>query len=198
MIEASLLDRVTNLLAEMPGVGKKSAQRLAFFILNQPDQYAEDLADAVTRLKANLRWCTACFNISHQEVCDICAKQDRDRGLLCVVEDAANLATVERSGGYRGYYHVLQGVLSPVNGIGPEELRVRELLERLRQEPVEEVILATNPTLEGEATAGYLADLLAETGIAVSRIGVGVPIGGSLDYCDEVTMSKALENRRRL
>ncbi len=194
----SALDRVAQLLAEMPGIGRKTAQRLAYFILSREERYAFDLALALRDLKETLRWCANCYNISEQELCSICRQPDRDQTRLCVVEDAANLANIERSGGFRGYYHVLQGVLSPMNGIGPGELRVKELFERLRVEPVSEVILATNPTVEGEATAMYLVDALEETALKISRIGVGVPIGGSLDYCDEITMVKAIENRRFL
>lgn len=197
-MKESALDRVAQLLAEMPGIGRKTAQRLAYFILGREERYAFDLAVSLKQLKENLRWCGHCYNISENELCGICNQPDRDNSQLCVVEDAANLANIERCGGFRGYYHVLQGVLSPMNGIGPGELRVKELFERLRTEPVSEVILATNPTVEGEATAMYLVDSLENTSLKISRIGVGVPIGGSLDYCDEITMAKAIENRRVL
>ncbi len=194
----SALDRVAELLAEMPGIGRKTAQRLAYFVLGQEERYAFDLADALRELKRSLRWCARCHNISERELCGICRQADRDASLLCVVEDAANLANIERSGGFRGFYHVLQGVLSPVNGVGPDELKIKELFLRLKDETVVEVILATNPTVEGEATAMYIAGALDGSGVKVSRIGVGVPIGGSLDYCDEITMAKAFENRRAL
>ena len=194
----SPLDRVIRLFSDMPGIGKKTAQRLAYFVLNRETEYAHDLAGALKELKENLCWCGRCYNISGSELCEICSREDRDPSLICVVEDAVNVANVERSGGFRGYYHVLQGVLSPVNGIGPDELRIRELFTRLQKEPVKEVILATNPTVEGEATAMFLADALLPFEISVSRIGVGVPIGGNLDYCDEITMAKALEHRRRI
>ena len=194
----SPLDRVIELMAQMPGIGKKTAQRLAYFVLNRGEGYAEELARALQDLSANVRWCRRCYNISHAELCDVCTQTSRDTAMLCVVEDAANLATVERSGGFRGYYHVLQGVLSPVNGIGPDELRIEELTKRVAEGEVKEVILATNPTVEGEATAMYIAGLLEQAQITISRIGVGVPIGGSLDYCDEITMTRAIENRRRL
>ncbi len=197
MIEAPL-ERVIALLAEMPGIGKKTAQRLAYFVLNREAAYASELGSALATLKQNLRWCARCYNISHTELCDICSREDRDPQLLCVVEDAVNVSNVERSAGFRGYYHVLQGALSPVSGIGPDELRIRELVQRLQQEPFGEVILATNPTVEGEATAMYIAGLIEGQPIRVSRIGMGIPIGGNLDYCDEITMAKALENRRYL
>ncbi len=194
----SPLERVTQLFAEMPGIGKKTAQRLAYFILNREESYAFELAHALKELKQKLRWCAHCFNISASELCDICRQDERDPALLCVVEDAVNVANIERSRSYKGYYHVLQGVLSPVNGIGPDELKIKELLLRLDKGDVKEVILATNPTVEGEATAMYIAGTLEGRDLEVSRIGVGIPIGGSLDYCDEITMAKALENRRLL
>ena len=192
------LDRVIQYFSEMPGIGKKTAQRLAYFVLHREGDYAEQMAQALIELKQNLRWCRQCYNISEHDVCEICAQEDRDRGMLCVVEDAVNVANIERSGSYRGYYHVLQGVLSPVNGIGPQDLRMEELFERMKHEDIVEIILATNPTVEGEATAMYLLGALEGTEIRVSRISVGVPIGGSLDYCDEMTMAKAIENRRSL
>ncbi len=190
------MERVTQLLGEMPGIGKKTAQRLAYFVLGRENDYAGRLADALKELKERLRWCSRCYNISDAESCEICRQNERDATMLCVVEDAANVANIERSGGFRGYYHVLQGVLSPVNGIGPDDLKIQELLDRLRVETISEVILATNPTVEGEATAMYIAGMLEQFEIKISRIGVGVPIGGSLDYCDEITMAKAFENRR--
>lgn len=193
----SPLDRVIELVAQMPGIGRKTAQRLAYFILNRGQGYAGELANALMDLSANVRWCRRCYNLSQAELCTVCSQTRRDANQLCVVEDAANLATIERSGGFRGYYHVLQGVLSPVNGIGPDELRIAELTRRVEDGEIKEVILATNPTVEGEATAMYIAGLLEHTQIVISRIGVGVPIGGSLDYCDEVTMTRAIENRRR-
>ena len=194
----SALDRVIRHFAEMPGIGKKTAQRLAYFVLNRENTYASGLADAIKELKETLQWCRHCYNISENELCTICRQPERDPSVLCVVEDAVNVANIERSDGFRGFYHVLQGVLSPINGIGPEDLRIKELFQRLKDEQVEEVILATNPTVEGEATAMYLADTLRDTGIRISRIGVGIPIGSNLDYCDEITMAKAIENRRLL
>jgi len=197
-MKTQVLERVVRSFAEMPGIGKKTAQRLAYYVLHREDAYAEQMAQALIDLKKNLRWCAQCYNISELEQCEICLKTDRDHELLCVVEDAVNVANIERSGSFRGYYHVLQGALSPVNGIGPEDLRMKELFERLKHQDVGEIILATNPTVEGEATAMYLLGLLEGTQIKISRIGMGVPIGGSLDYCDEITMAKAIENRRLL
>lgn len=197
-MNTQVLDAVIQAFSEMPGIGKKTAQRLAYYVLHREDAYAEQMAQALADLKKNLRWCQSCYNISESDLCEICTKQDRDHELLCVVEDAANVANIERSGSYRGYYHVLQGALSPVNGIGPEDLRMKELFERLQTKDISEVILATNPTVEGEATAMYLLGVLESTAIRVSRIGMGIPIGGNLDYCDEITMAKAIENRRIL
>lgn len=193
----SPLDRLTSLFGEMPGIGKKTAQRLAYFVLSREPGYAEELSLTIKELRQNLRWCERCYNLSETDLCSICQQTNRDGSQLCVVEDAANVSVIERSGGYRGNYHVLQGVLSPVNGIGPDELRISELLKRLDEDPVGELILATNPTVEGEATAMYIAGVVEDReGLKVSRIGTGVPIGGSLDYVDEITMAKALENRR--
>jgi recombination protein RecR len=199
MNQSGPLERVIDLFAEMPGIGKRTAQRLTYFLLNREPDYASHLANAIAEMRNLLRPCQRCYNISSTELCSICEDTKREDITLCVVEDAVNVANIERSGGFRGYYHVLGGVLSPVNGIGPDDLRIKELLLRLQQEDtVEELILATNPTVEGEATAMYLADLLRPTGLKLSRIGMGVPIGGNLDYCDDVTMAKALENRRLL
>ena len=194
----SALERVIASFAAMPGIGKKTAQRLAYFVLEQEEGYAFGLAEALRDMKERLRWCNRCHNISETELCDICSRESRRASILCVVEDAVNVNNIERSNSFDGYYHVLGGVLSPVNGIGPEDLRIRELLTRLDREPIDEVILATNPTVEGEATAMYVADLLIDHDVRVSRIAVGIPIGGNLDYCDEITMAKALENRRDL
>ncbi len=192
------LERVIGCFAEMPGIGPKTAQRLAYFVLNREPNFVFELADSLRELKEKLCWCSRCFSISETEVCEICSQPNRQSSMLCVVEDAVNVANVERSGAFGGYYHVLQGVLSPINGIGPDELRVKELFERLSEGTVSEVILATNPTVEGEATAMFLADSLVQYEITVSRIAVGIPIGSNLDYCDEITMAKALENRRLL
>lgn len=202
MTQANALEAVVRLLGEMPGIGGKTAQRLAYYVLAREHDYAFQLAGALRELKESLQWCRTCYNISTDEQCAVCRRPDREQHVVCVVEDAANLANIERSGGFRGYYHVLQGVLSPVNGIGPDDLRIKELIQRVANTDVQEVILATNPTVEGEATAMYLADVLAglphAEKLQVTRIGVGIPIGASLDYCDEVTMAKAFENRRRL
>lgn len=196
--EVDHLQRVIDLLSKMPGVGKKSAQRMAFRILDLPEEYAFSLADSIRALKHELKSCSQCFNLSSAQVCGICSDPKRESHLVCVVEDAAGIKNIDRSGGYRGLYHVLQGVLSPMHGVGPNELRVVELMTRLRSGSFSEVILALNPTVEGEATASYLADLVKPLDIAVSRIATGIPMGGSLDYCDDITMANALLNRRSL
>ncbi len=192
------LDRVIQCFAEMPGIGRKTAQRLAYFVLSREEGFAFEFAEALRELKRSLRWCSRCYNISGEELCQICARGQRRTNQLCVVEDAVNVANIERSGSFEGYYHVLQGALSPMNGIGPEDLRIRELFERVAGGEVEEVILATNPTVEGEATAMFIAEGLRPFGLTLTRIAVGVPIGGNLDYCDEMTMAKAIENRRAI
>lgn len=195
---SNALDRVIQCFAEMPGIGRKTAQRLAYFVLHREEHFAHEFAEALKELKISLRWCSRCYNISGEALCEVCARPDRKPNLLCVVEDAVNVANIERSGSFDGYYHVLQGALSPMNGIGPDDLRVKELFARLDAGEVDELILATNPTVEGEATAMYIADVLRGRGLTITRIAVGVPIGGNLDYCDEITMAKAIENRRSI
>jgi recombination protein RecR len=195
---SSTLDRAVELIARLPGIGRKTAQRLAFFIVNQEDRYVYDLAEAIAHLKSQLNTCPSCFNFCHGLSCAICGAANRDTSLLCVVEDANSLSQIERSGAFKGLYHVLQGALSPVHGMGPEALRIEELLSRLVHLPAREIILATNPTLEGEATAIYLAELLRGKGLLLSRIAMGIPMGGSLDFVDELTMAAAMGNRRPL
>jgi recombination protein RecR len=183
-------------LGKLPGVGPKSAQRLAFHLFNQPPEDVRALADALMDAQAALRQCSICFNVTDQEVCSVCADPTRDAGLLCVVEEPADLLAIERSGEYGGRYHVLHGALSPMNGVGPDQLTIKPLLSRL--EGVREVILATATTVEGEATAMYLARLLQDAGAPTSRIAYGLPVGGDLEYADEVTLGRAIANRRAL
>ncbi|PIE01602.1 MAG: recombination protein RecR [Acidobacteria bacterium] len=193
-----VLKQAVDLIARFPGIGRKTAQRIAFYLIGQNDEFVEALAHSLLDLKRGLKICKSCFDLSEDETCRICRDQKRDHHTLCVVEDSPSVAQIERSGSYDGCYHVLQGVLSPVHGIGPGELRIRELLERLKSEEVHEVIIATNPTVEGEATALYLADLLAGTDLKITRIATGIPAGSSLDYIDDLTMSKAFEHRREV
>lgn len=192
------ITRLIDTLQKLPGIGPKTAQRLAFFLLKQPAAEVSTLAEALVRAKAQIIHCSICFNVTEEEPCRICRDPARDSQFLCVVEEPNDLWAVERTREYRGRYHVLLGALSPLDGIGPEDLRVKELLVRLEKDPVEEVILATNPNVEGEATAIYLAKLLKPLGCRVTRIARGLPVGGDLEYADEVTLSKALEGRREV
>ncbi|HYB41478.1 MAG TPA: recombination mediator RecR [Candidatus Methylomirabilis sp.] len=188
--------RLIEALQRLPGIGPKTAQRLSFFLLKRPAPEVTALAEALTQLKALIVHCRVCFNITQEDPCRICADPRRDGRLLCVVEEPNDLLALERTGEFKGRYHVLLGALSPLDGIGPEDLKVRELLGRLEREPVEEIILATNPSVEGEATAIYLAKLLKPFALRITRIARGLPVGGDLEYADQVTLSKALEGRK--
>jgi recombination protein RecR len=192
----SALIQLIRELGKLPGIGPKSAQRLAFHLFKLPTEEVESLAQALLTAKGSLRECRICFNITDQEVCAICQDTQRERGLICVVEEPADLLAIERSGEYQGLYHVLHGALSPMNGIGPDQLTIKPLLERLSG--IEEVILATATTVEGEATAMYLARLLNDLNASTSRIAYGLPVGGDLEYADEVTLGRAITNRRKL
>jgi len=183
-------------LGRLPGIGPKSAQRIAFHLLKLPAEDAARLAHAIEEAKAKVTFCTRCFNVSEGSECAICGDSRRDTTIICVVEEPRDIVAVEKTGEFKGRYHVLQGAISPIEGIGPEQLRVRELLTRLEPEGVTEVILATNPNIEGEATAMYLARLLKPLGLRVTRIASGLPVGGDLEYADEVTLGRALEGRR--
>jgi recombination protein RecR len=183
-------------LGRLPGIGPKSAQRIAFYLLKLPAEDAARLAHAIEEAKAKVTFCTRCFNVSEGPECAICGDSRRDTTIVCVVEEPRDIVAVEKTGEFKGRYHVLQGAISPIEGIGPEQLRVRELLTRLEPEGVTEVILATNPNIEGEATAMYLARLLKPLGLKVTRIASGLPVGGDLEYADEVTLGRALEGRR--
>jgi recombination protein RecR len=189
--------RVIEELQRLPGIGPKGAQRLAFHILKAPREQAERLADALRDLKANVTYCTICNNITDVDPCTYCRNEDRDHHVICVVEEPQNVAGVEKSREFKGLYHVLMGALSPLQGIGPDNLKIKGLLSRI-DDGVTEVILATNPNVEGEATAIYLARLLKPLGVRVTRIAMGVPVGSDLEYADEVTMHKALEGRREV
>ena len=182
----------------LPGIGPKSAVRLAYHVLEMDKAKAESLAKAIVDAKAQISYCETCFNLTDCNPCRICRADNRDASLLCVVEEPRDVAAMERTREFRGLYHVLHGSLSPLEGIGPEDLRIKELLARLTGDAVREVIMATNPDVEGEATAMYIARLIKPLGITVSRIAHGLPVGGDLEYADEVTLSKALENRREI
>jgi recombination protein RecR len=185
-------------LGKLPGIGPKSAQRIAFHLLKLPRDDALRLARSITEAKDKVSFCRRCFNVGEGEECTICLDHRRDQTTVCVVEEPRDIVAVERTGEYRGRYHVLQGAISPIEGIGPEQLRVRELLERLEPEGILEVILCTNPNLEGEATSMYLSRLLKPLGLKVTRIASGLPVGGDLEYADELTLGRALEYRREV
>jgi recombination protein RecR len=190
--------RLIEAFAQLPGIGPKTASRLTFYLLRRPDVQADILADALRDLKQRIVFCSTCFNITETSPCALCQDEGRDRSILCVVEEPLDVLAIDRTGEYRGLYHVLHGAISPVEGIGPDELRINELMARLQAEPVQEVLLATNPNLEGEATAMYLARLIQPLGIRVTRLARGLPVGGDLEYADAVTLSRALEGRREM
>ncbi|MEW8974018.1 MAG: recombination mediator RecR [Tissierellaceae bacterium] len=185
-------------LSKLPGIGRKTAQRLAFYILEMEDLEAEKLSKSITNAKEKIKLCSICCNLTDIDPCSLCRDDSRDRSIICVVEGAKDIIAMERSREYRGEYHVLHGVISPMDNIGPNDIRIKELLARLSSGEVEEVILATNPTVEGEATALYLAKLIKPLDIKVTRIAHGIPVGGDLEYFDEVTLAKAMDNRREL
>ena len=191
------IDRLIASLKRLPGIGDKSASRLAFFLLGAPDSLVADLADALSRLKQETVMCEECFNLGDRTPCPICADERRDESQVCVVEEPADLAAIEKSGMFHGRYHVLGGTLSPLEGMGPGELRIGELEERVGKGRVREVILATNPNAEGDATAHFIADRLKQSDVLISRIAYGMPLGGDLEYADHVTVGRSLENRRK-
>jgi len=192
------LNRLVAELAKLPGIGEKTAQRLAFHILRSPPQYAQDLSAAISDVVQKVRLCKRCFSLTESEVCAMCQDPRRDERVLCVVENVADLLAIEKTREFRGRYHVLHGVLSPLDGTGPDQLRIRELLSRLREGGAEEVIVATNPDVEGEATALYLTRLLKPMGLKVTRIAQGLPIGSDLEFADQATLSRALAGRREM
>ena len=183
-------------LGRLPGVGPKSAQRIAFYLLKVDEEEAAKLARAITEAKARIGFCSVCFNLSEGEVCTICSDPERDQSVLCVVEEPRDVVAVERTREFRGRYHVLQGAIDHLQGVGPDQLRIKELLARVASEQISEVIICTNPNLEGEATALYLSRALAVPGLSVTRIASGLPVGGDLEYADELTLGRALEGRR--
>jgi recombination protein RecR len=192
------VQRLVDELARLPGIGRKSAQRLAFYLLNAEEEDAVRLADAITSMRREVRLCSRCYNVTAEEECSICRDLRRDTAMICVVERAQDIPVIERTGEFSGRYHVLGGAISPIEGIGPDQLRARELLDRVDAENVTEVIVAANPTLEGDATAMFLARLLKPLGVTVTRLASGLPVGGDLDYADEITLGRALSGRREL
>ncbi len=193
--QALPLELLAEEFAKLPGIGIKSAQRLAYAIISRPAEEVERFANALLAAKRDIRFCTCCQNLTEQPLCPICADEERDHHIICVVESPKDVTALERTGEYRGVYHVLHGLISPIDGVTPEKLRIRELLNRLQDQSVQEVIMATNPTVEGDATAMYLAQLLEPLGVKVTRLAFGLPVGGTLEYADEVTLFRALENR---
>ncbi|MBC7806254.1 MAG: recombination protein RecR [Akkermansiaceae bacterium] len=195
---AKPLARLVGEFEKLPGIGPKSAQRLAFYVLRLSNEEAQTLSDAITEVKAKIGYCKTCYNFTDQEVCDICRDSRRSEANICVVAEPRDLIAIEKTGEFHGKYHVLGGVLAPMEGIGPDQLKLRELLMRLQDAPVEEIVLAMNPTVEGDATAMYMAKLLKTLGIRVTRIAHGVPVGGDLDYADQATLIQAFEGRREM
>lgn len=193
------INKLIDELASLPGIGNKSAQRLAFHLINMPEARVQRLANAMVQAKQNVRYCKECFTLTDSEICPICANAQRDHATIMVVENTRDLAAYEKTGKYKGVYHVLHGAISPMLGIGPHDIKLKELMERLSgQQQVSEVIIATNSSLEGETTAMYISKLIKPTGIRVTRIASGVPVGGDLEYIDEVTLLRALEGRVEL
>jgi recombination protein RecR len=195
---AKPISRLIEELNKLPGIGPKTAQRLAYHLLQAPPERSRDLADAIVSIKENLKLCSICLNIADSDPCGICADESRDHTKVCVVEEPIDIMPLERTRKFRGLYHVLHGVISPSDGIKPEDLHIRELLDRLSGNPITEVILATNPNVEGEATSMYIQRLISPLGIRVTRLARGLPFGGDLEYADDVTLSRALEGRQEM
>ena len=195
---SSHINKLIEQLSRLPGIGAKSAQRLAFHILNMPKDQVEELSASIVNAKANVQYCKNCYTLTDQEICPICNNPRRNRKVIMVVENTRDLAAYEKTGKYDGVYHVLHGAISPMLGIGPDDIKLKELMQRLSKDDIEEVIIATNSSLEGETTAMYISKLVKPTGIRVSRIASGVPVGGDLEYIDEVTLLRALEGRVEL
>lgn len=192
------IERLIENFERLPSIGHKTATRLAFYMLNQNEEGTNEFINSIIEAKKNLKYCSRCFNITDTDPCPICNSPKRDQETICVVEDVKDIAAMEKTHEFKGVYHVLHGSISPMNGIGPEDIKIKELLERLKDINVKEIIIATNPRVEGEATAIYLSKLIKPLGIKVTRIAHGIPVGGDLEYTDEVTLSKALEGRREL
>jgi recombination protein RecR len=192
------MQRLIEQLGRLPGIGEKTAARLAFFVLREDRSYAQALVDAILGVKDSTRLCSVCFGLTEQDPCPICASPERERDAICVVEEPADLVAIERAGEFRGRYHVLHGTIAPLDGVGPEQLKIRPLVESLQSGEVREVVVATNPTAQGEATALYLAKIIKPLGVRVTRIAHGIPMGGDVEYADVVTLGKALEGRREM
>lgn len=192
------ISRLIEAFSKLPGIGEKNATRLAFYILRAPAEFAEGLSRAITDTKRRVTLCSICFSFTSESTCEICRDEKREKATICVVEEPLDLIAIERSGEFNGRYHVLHGVISPIDGVGPEDLKIKELLERLKADRIREVIIATNPSVEGEATALYLSRIIKPLGIEVSRIAHGIPMGGDIEYIDEITLGRALRDRKRM
>ena len=192
------IERLIENFEKLPSIGHKTATRLAFYMLNLNEEGINEFINSITEARKKLKYCSKCFNITDTDPCPICSNPKRDQSIICVVEDVKDVVAMERTHEFKGVYHVLHGSISPMNGVGPEDIKIKELLERLKDTDVKEIIIATNPRVEGEATAIYLSKLIKPIGIKVTRIAHGIPVGGDLEYTDEVTLSKALEGRREL
>ena len=193
-----VVENLINELTKLPGIGRKTAQRLSFFIMGIPEEEALSIANAIIEIKKKARFCRKCFNITEEDVCAICRDPKRNKNTICVVEEPSNLIVIENTKSYNGLYHVLLGALSPIDGVTPERLKIAELVDRVRQGGISEVIIATNPNTKGETTAQYLLQALKPTGVKVTRIAYGLPIGGDIEFADEVTLAKSIEGRREL
>lgn len=198
MNASSAIQKLLDEFERLPGIGPKSAQRIVYWVLNQDKADAMRLADAIVEVKESVHFCSKCFNYAQGDLCDICESSKRDHSAICVVSEPRDIPPIERTGSFSGVYHVLGGALSPLEGVGPDDLRIAELMARLNDSTVEEVILATNPNIEGETTASYLARLIKPLGVTVSRLASGLPVGGDLEFADEVTLGRAIESRRIL
>ena len=192
------LSRLVEQFERLPGIGRKTAQRLAYHVLQLPKKEAENFAQAILDAHEKIHYCSVCCNLTDQELCSVCRNEAREKGVICVVEDPRDVMALERTREYNGLYHVLHGAISPMDGIGPDRLRIKQLLTRIAEKPIAEVIMATNPTVEGEATAMYLSKLLKPFGVPVTRLAYGIPVGGDLEYADEVTLRRSLEGRSRI
>ncbi len=192
------LARLIEEFQKLPGIGPKSAQRMAFYLLKMPYEEVKKFADSIIDAKEKIKYCRVCYNLSSENPCEICSNTKRDKSVICIVAESKDIIAVEKTKEYKGQYHVLQGLISPLDGIGPEELRIKELLERISKEQPEEVILVLNPSIEGDATSLYLAKILKPLGIKITRIAFGLPVGGDLEYADEVTLIRAIEGRREV
>lgn len=198
MHRSTPIDRLVHELAKLPGIGEKTATRLAFFILREPSGYAKSLSRAILDVKEKIRLCSSCLNLTENDPCIICSDTRRDENVICVVEDPTDMMAIEKTHAYRGQYHILHGALSPLSGIGPEDIKIAELLKRLEGKLVNEVIIATNPNVEGEATALYLSKMIKPSGLKITRLASGIPVGGDLEYIDVSTLTRAFEERREL